>query len=74
MDNYEINLMPAPDRYQVKVLGATFAPGKPSRVENGQWRSKLKNRAQKLAYLKSDERYLYGQNSASGSEKRKTPA
>lgn len=74
MIEYEIKEVPAPDRVLVKVLGATFESGRPSVAVNGRWRSKLQNREEMLGYLKYNERYLYGEGIAYGSEKRKNPA
>jgi len=72
--DYEIRVVSAPDRESVKVLGATFEPGKPRTASAGRWRSKLRSREEMLAYLKYNERYLYGQDAACGSEKRQHPA
>ncbi len=55
-----------------KVLGDTAEPGKPEDKDAGQWREKLGSRAEELRYLKSAERYWYGESF--GSEKRKNPA
>lgn len=64
----------APGRDKVKVLGATFAEGKPEvGTEEGKWRQKLGSREEKLKYLRTAERYWYGKEWF-GSEKRKTPA
>lgn len=49
----------------------TYEPGKPSGPYN--WRSKLKDREQRLKYLQSGERYWYNKEWY-GSEKRRTPA
>ncbi len=38
------------DGKKVKVLGPTYEPGKPEEAEN--WRVKLKDRDEMLAYLK----------------------
>ncbi len=38
------------DGKKVKVLGATYEPGKPDKPED--WRGKLKSREEILAYLK----------------------
>ena len=74
MVDYEITTVCAPDRDAVKLLGATFEPGKPGKAEEGRWRPRLKGREEMLNYLKRNERYLYGEESAFGSEKRKNPA
>ena len=74
MVEYEITIVSAPDRGQVKLLGATFEPGKPVRAEEGRWRPRLRGRGEMLNYLKCNERYLYGEEDAFGSEKRKNPA
>jgi hypothetical protein len=55
-----------------EVLGDTSLPGKPEGKDDGHWSQKLDNRAEELKYLKSAERYWYGEGS--GSEKRKKPA
>ncbi len=59
------------DGKKVKVLGPTFEKGQPDKAEN--WRQKLKNREEKLNYLKTGERYWFNKDWF-GSEKRKTPA
>ena len=74
MVEYQIQVVSAPDRANVKVLGATFEPGKPEDPNSGRWRPKLRDRREMLLYLKYNERYLYGKNSAYGSEKRQHPA
>ena len=63
----------APDHDKVEVLGATFEEGKPEGEHMGEWRSRLRNRDEKLKYLQTAERYWYGKEWF-GSEKRKTPA
>lgn len=64
----------APGRSKkVKVLGETYEPGKPDSAELGRWRQKLSDRVEKLKYLQTGERYLYGKDWY-GSEKRKNPA
>jgi hypothetical protein len=55
----------------VRVLGPTFEKGKPDKPEN--WRQKLRDREEKLNYLKTGERYWFN-TEWFGSEKRKTPA
>ena len=74
MVEYEITIVSAPDRERVRVLGATFEPGKPKDPKSGSWRPRLRSRGEMLLYLKYNERYLYGQSSAYGSEKRQHPA
>ncbi|MBI2979540.1 MAG: hypothetical protein HYY41_01745 [Chloroflexi bacterium] len=56
-----------------EVLGATYENGKPEGEEMGKWRQKLGNREEKLKYLKTGERYWFGEEWY-GSEKRKNPA
>jgi hypothetical protein len=56
----------------VRVLASTFEPGVPVGKEDGKWRQKLGSRADELKYLKSAERYWYGESF--GSEKRRKPA
>ncbi len=58
---------------KVKILGETYDPGEPSDADSGKWRQHLQDRKQKLDYLKSCERYWYG-DEGFGSEKRKNPA
>jgi hypothetical protein len=74
MVKYEITIVSAPDRKEVQLLGATFEPGKPMTYEEGRWRPRLSSREEMLNYLKRNERYLYGEDGAFGSEKRKNPA
>ena len=59
------------DGKKVRVLGPTFEKGQPDKPEN--WRQKLRNREEKLDYLKTGERYWFNEDWF-GSEKRKTPA
>ncbi len=59
------------DGKKVKVLGPTFDEGKPEAAIN--WRQKLRNRDEMLAYLKTGERYWFSEEWF-GSEKRKTKA
>ncbi len=73
MEEYQIEETSAPNRDKVEVLGATYEKGKPEGEEMGRWRQKLGNRADKLKYLNTAERYWYGTDWF-GSEKRKTPA
>ncbi len=73
MEEYQIEETKAPNRDKVEVLGATYEKGKPKGEEMGRWRQKLGNRAEKLRYLNTAERYWYGKDWF-GSEKRKNPA
>jgi len=73
MGEYKIDEVSAPNRDKVELLGETYEEGKPEGEEMGRWRQKLENRAEKLKYLKTAERYWYGKDWF-GSEKRKTPA
>jgi hypothetical protein len=57
----------------VKVLGETYEAGEPVGEGVGIWRNGLKSRAEMLSYLRSCERYWYGEEGF-GSEKRKNPA
>jgi hypothetical protein len=59
------------DGKKVKVLGPTFEEGKPETPIN--WRQKMRNRDEMLAYLKTGERYWFSEEWF-GSEKRKTKA
>jgi len=59
------------DGKRVKVLGPTFEEGKPEKPIN--WRRKMRNREEMLAYLKTGERYWFS-DEWFGSEKRKTKA
>jgi hypothetical protein len=59
------------DGKKVRVLGPTFEKGQPDKPED--WRQKLRNREEKLNYLKTGERYWFSKDWF-GSEKRKTPA
>ena len=59
------------DGKKLRVLGPTFEKGQPEKAEN--WRQKLRNREEKLDYLKTGERYWFS-GDWFGSEKRKTPA
>ena len=54
-----------------KVLGPTFDEGKPETPIS--WRQKMRNREERLAYLKTGERYWFN-DEWFGSEKRKTKA
>ena len=56
----------------IKVLAETYEPGKPDGNQDGNWRQKLGSRSEELRYLKSAERYWYGE--PFGSEKRRKPA
>ncbi len=73
MEEYKIEEKSAPNRDKVEVLGETYEKGKPEGEEMGKWRQKLGERAEKLKYLSTAERYWYGEEWF-GSEKRKTPA
>lgn len=70
---YKIGKKSAPGREEVEVLEETFEEGKPEGKDMGGWRQKFESREDKLKYLKTGERYWYGQE-WHGSEKRKTPA
>ncbi len=70
---YKVEKKSAPGRDKVEVLGDTFEAGKPEGAEMGKWRQKLENRAEKLKYLETGERYYYSKDWY-GSEKRKNPA
>lgn len=59
------------DGKKVKVLGPSYEEGKPETPIN--WRQKLRNRDEMLAYLKTGERYWFS-DEWFGSEKRKTKA
>ena len=59
------------DGKKVKVLGPTYDEGKPETDIN--WRQKMRNRDEMLAYLKTGERYWFSEEWF-GSEKRKTKA
>ena len=58
---------------ELEVLGETFEEGLPEGEDAGRWRQKLSNRADKLRYLETGERYWFSKDWF-GSEKRKTPA
>jgi hypothetical protein len=58
---------------KVEVLGETYEPGKPEGEKMGGWRQKMESREEKLKYLRTGERYWYGEDGF-GSEKRKNPA
>ncbi len=73
MVEYEITFVSAPDRERVRILGATFEPGKPKEASLGRWRSKLRSRGEMILYLRYNERYIYGQGSSYGSEKPQHP-
>ncbi len=70
---YKVVEMSAPGRERVEVLGETYKAGKPDGDDLGRWRQKLTSRKEKLKYLQTGERYLYGKDWY-GSEKRKRPA
>lgn len=63
----------APSRGEVEILAETYEAGTPHGEDEGKWRQKLENRADKLKYLQSGERYWYSDDWF-GSEKRKNPA
>jgi hypothetical protein len=73
MEEYKVEEVSAPNRDKVELLGETYEKGKPEGEEAGKWRQKLENRADKLKYLSTAERYWYGKDWF-GSEKRKNPA
>jgi hypothetical protein len=52
------------------VIEPVFEDGKPEKPDA--WRAKLPDRAKRLSYLKTGERYWYGESF--GSERRKTKA
>jgi hypothetical protein len=74
MAEYEVTIVSAPHREQVELLGATYEPGMPVGAAEGRWRPRLSGREEMLNYLRRNERYLYGEEGAFGSEKRKNPA
>lgn len=74
MVEYEIDVVSAPGREEVKILGTTYEPGKPAGAAEGRWRPRLCGREEILNYLRRNERYLYDEEGAFGSEKRKNPA
>jgi hypothetical protein len=55
---------------KVEVLGADYEPGRPDVILR--WQDKLADRKQRLAYLRTADRYWYAESF--GSEKRKNPA
>ena len=71
MSEYKMEEKTSFDGRKVKVLGPTFEEGKPGASEN--WRQKMRNREEMLAYLKTGERYWFSEEWF-GSEKRKTKA
>jgi hypothetical protein len=52
------------------VIEPVFEDGKPEKPDA--WRTKLPDRAKRMSYLKTGERYWYGESF--GSERRKTKA
>ena len=54
----------------IEILDALTEEGQPEGADN--WRTKLVDRERMLQYLKTGERYWYGESY--GSEKRKNPA
>ena len=61
------------DGVVVRVLGPTFAPGKPEPPDEGCWLRKLLDRRDMMGFLKTGERYWYSSDWY-GSERRKNPA
>jgi hypothetical protein len=59
------------DGENIEVLGPTYEAGKPEAPDR--WRTKLRDRKEMLAYLKTGERYWFSEEWY-GSEKRKTKA
>lgn len=59
------------DGSEVEILGPTYEEGTPQNPDR--WRSKLRDRKEMLAYLKTGERYWFSEDWY-GSEKRKTKA
>lgn len=53
-----------------EVIEPVFEDGKPDKID--EWRNKLPDRKKRLEYLKTGERYWYGESF--GSERRKTKA
>ncbi len=70
---YQVESKSAPGRDKVEVLGETYEAGKPEGEGMGMWRERLEDRAEKMKYLESGERYWYSKDWY-GSEKRKNPA
>jgi hypothetical protein len=72
---YKVDKVSAPGRDEVELLKETYDEGKPEGEELGRWRQKLDDREEKIKYLRTGERYWYGQEKDwYGSEKRKNPA
>lgn len=69
---YQYEEKPAAEGGLARVLSETYEPGLPEGKEDGCWRQKLGTRTEALGYLKSAERYWYGESF--GSEKRKGTA
>lgn len=69
---YKVEMKSAPGRDKVEILGETFDKGMPESEDEGKWRQKLADREAQLAYLRTGERYWYGEEWF-GSEKRKNP-
>ncbi len=61
------------DGSKVEILGETYEPGEEELRRPYNWRGKLENRGQMVAYLKTALRYWYNPD-VYGSEKRKKPA
>jgi hypothetical protein len=53
---YKIEEKSAPGRGKVKVLGETFEEGKPEGENAGRWLLKLRDRQEKLKYLKAGKK------------------
>ncbi|MFH1662452.1 MAG: hypothetical protein ABH934_00815 [Chloroflexota bacterium] len=50
---YKMEEKSAPGRGKVKVLAETYEEGKPEGADSGRWLCKLRNRQEKIRYLKS---------------------
>ncbi|HVN24251.1 MAG TPA: hypothetical protein VMT71_09790 [Syntrophorhabdales bacterium] len=71
MGEYQYEEKESFDGKKVKVLGATYEPGKPD--TKGDWEQKLESQQDRLNYLKTALRYWYSKDWF-GSEKRKQEA
>ena len=60
------------DGEEVEIVGPTYEEGKPDSIS--EWRNKMRDRKEMLAYLATGERYWYSSEPGYGSEKRKTKA
>jgi hypothetical protein len=69
----KIEKVKAPNRDSVELLGSTYESGTPHGEKDGKWRQKFENRAERLKYLQTGERYFYAKEGF-GSEKRKNPS